>query len=106
MSETSVNLDAAVEHRIVDLVDVESARQIFSLADSVTSRARSNQALLLAALVLHSFREGHACLDLENIDTWRGEHEVEVGWPTDSSTWEKTLSDNSDVFGIDRKSVV
>lgn len=100
MSETSVNLDAAVVHRIVDLVDIESARQIFSLANSVKSRTRSNQALLLAALVLHSFREGHACLDLENIDTWRGEHGAEAGWPADSSSWEKTLNDNSDVFGM------
>ena len=99
MSENSVNLDAAVEHRVVDLVDIESARQIFALANSVKSRTRSDQAFLLAALVLHSFREGHACLDLENIDTWRGEHGAEIGWPTDASSWMKMLGENADVFG-------
>lgn len=99
MSESSMNLDAAVEHRVVDLVDIESARQIFALANSGKSRTRSDQAILLAALVLHSFREGHACLDLENIETWRGEHGAEIGWPIDASSWMKTLGENSDVFG-------
>lgn len=99
MSETTVNLDVAVDYRIIDLVDIESARQIFSLANSLKSRTRSSQSLLLAALVLHSFREGHACLDLENIDSWRGEHGVEVGWPSEPTSWEKILSEDSDVFG-------
>jgi exodeoxyribonuclease V alpha subunit len=99
MTEAIMNLNAAVEHRVVDLVDIESARQIFGLANSVKSHPRSHQALLLAALVLHSFREGHACLDLDNIDSWCGEHGPEIGWPTDGTTWMKTVRENSDVFG-------
>ncbi len=99
MSETSVNLDAAVEHRVVDLVDIESARQIFLLANEVKVRERSGIAVLMAALALHAFRDGHACLDIANIDLWCGEHGVELGWPTDSSIWRKTLVENPDVFG-------
>jgi exodeoxyribonuclease V alpha subunit len=100
MSDVSVNLEAAVENRVVDLVDIESARQIFDLANSVKTRTRSHQAHLLAALVLHSFREGHACLDLDNIDTWRGENGVDIGWPTDASSWKQVLRENSDVFAL------
>lgn len=99
MSTDIVNLDVAIENRIIDLVDLESSRQIFALADNSKVRVRSDLAVLLAALALHAFRDGHACLDVANIDAWRGEHISDLGWPTDSSHWTHALSSNSDVFG-------
>lgn len=99
MSASTVNLDAAVENRIIDLVDLESARQIFALANAQKPRERSDTAILMAALALHAFRDGHACLDIANIDAWRGENDAALAWPIDTSVWEKTLSDNTDVFG-------
>jgi hypothetical protein len=99
VSADIVNLDVAIENRIIDLVDLESARQIFALANNPKSRERSDLAVLIAALALHAFRDGHACLDVANIDAWRGEHISDLGWPTDSSHWTHALSSNSDVFG-------
>lgn len=99
MSTDIVKLDVAVENRIIDLVDLESARQIFALANNPKARERSDLAVLLAALALHAFRDGHACLDVANIDAWRGEHISDLGWPMDSSDWTHALSSNSDVFG-------
>ncbi len=98
MSESTLNLDVAIENRIIDLVDVESARQIFALANAQKSKVRSDTAVLMAALALHAFRDGHACLDVANIDSWRGENSSDLAWPTDASVWEKTLSENTDVF--------
>jgi exodeoxyribonuclease V alpha subunit len=99
MSAELLNLNGAIEHRVIDLVDLESARQIFALANSENSRKRADVAVLLAALALRAFRDGHACLDIENIDAWRGEHGSDIGWPKDSSVWTQSLSENSDVFG-------
>ena len=99
MSADLLNLNSAIDTRVIDLVDLESARQIFVLANTKHSRMRNHVAVLLAALALRSFRDGHACLDLKNIDAWRGEHNSDLGWPKDPSTWTQALSENSDVFG-------
>ena len=99
MSTDLLNLNSAIDSRVIDLVDLESARQIFALANTKHSRMRNDVAVLLAALALRSFRDGHACLDLKNIDAWRGEHNSDLGWPKDPSTWTQALSENSDVFG-------
>ena len=99
MSADLLNLNSAIDSRVIDLVDLESARQIFALANTKHSRMRNDVAVLLAALALRSFRDGHACLDLKNIDAWRGEHNSDLGWPKDPSTWTQALSENSDVFG-------
>ena len=80
MSDSTVNIEVAIENRIIDLVDLESARQIFALANTQNTRTRSDEAILMAALALHAFRDGHACLDVANIDAWRGEH-ILVGRP-------------------------
>jgi exodeoxyribonuclease V alpha subunit len=99
MSADLLNLNSAIDSRVIDLVDLESARQIFALANTKHSQMRNDVAVLLAALALRSFRDGHACLDLKNIDAWHGEHNSDLGWPKDSSTWTQALSENSDVFG-------
>jgi len=99
MSGEILNLNAAIENRVIDLVDLESARQIFALANTEKSRMRGDIAVLVAALALRAFRDGHACLDIANIDAWRGEHSSDLGWPKDPSVWAQALSENSDVFG-------
>jgi exodeoxyribonuclease V alpha subunit len=99
MSAELLNLNSAVENRVIDLVDLESARQIFALANSKDSQMRVDVAVLLAAIAVRAFRDGHACLDIANIDAWRGEHSSDFGWPKDPSVWSQALSDNSDVFG-------
>jgi exodeoxyribonuclease V alpha subunit len=99
MSADLLNLNSAIDSRVIDLVDLESARQIFALANTKHSQMRNDVAVLLAALALRSFRDGHACLDLKNIDAWHGEHNSDLGWPKDPSTWTQALSENSDVFG-------
>jgi exodeoxyribonuclease V alpha subunit len=99
MSADLLNLNSAIDSRVIDLVDLESARQIFALANTKHSQMRNDVAVLLAALALRSFRDGHACLDLKNIDAWHEEHNSDLGWPKDPSTWTQALSENSDVFG-------
>ena len=49
MSETSVNLDAAVEHRVVDLVDIESALGLAQQQAELTGSVQSMLAALQTA---------------------------------------------------------
>jgi len=67
-----------VETSIVTAVDMETAHQVLNLA---SASGDTNHAALLIALTVRAFRDGHACLVLDEIDTWRTSDSVQA-WPS------------------------
>lgn len=88
-------LSHSVSADIIEVIDVETAQQIAAMATSEVSEL----AQVVIALTLRAYRDGHACLSIDNITSWLP-HNAEVPlWPREEQSWVAAISENSEVFG-------
>ena len=87
--------EQVIAAEIVEVIDYEAAWQI-----AVLSREEiSDVAQLVMALTFTAFRNGHACLDLTRIDSWKPLEEEISLWPREESDWLAAVAAYPHIFG-------
>lgn len=87
-------MSAFVEANVVSAVDMETAHQVLQLA---SASGNTEHAALLIALTVRAFRDGHACLVLGEIDTWKTSDSV-ASWPSQEDV-QTAIAEFSEIFG-------
>lgn len=93
MSESLLSQMVAAD--IVEVIDVETAQQIAAMASSEVSEL----AQAVISLTLRAYRDGHACLSVDNIMSWLPQNAEVPLWPMEEKSWKSAISANTEVFG-------
>lgn len=83
-----------IEAGVITAADAEAAAQVMQMA-SISSEETTVQ--LIMSLAMRAFRDGHACLLLEEFDAWRTSESL-ASWPTPSDV-AVAIASHSEVFG-------
>lgn len=87
--------EQVIAAQIVEVIDYEAAWQIEVLAQQPVSEI----AQAIISLTFAAFRDGHSCLDLNNIQSWKPQDEELSEWPADEYVWISEVSKYPNIFG-------